>query len=161
MKKLLVLAISMVFGMSMFLTYAVPVMAGDDMGISESCPMPSMKGANQYTFGGTSHKSGYMGALAVDRQYNDLGRVVDVLTGGGSEGGVDFLVVSSCLPGMNGRLVAIPFSAIENHPSFGTVITGVTKEDFQKAPSISSDEMNGLGWSRWVQEDYKYFEKTF
>jgi hypothetical protein len=34
-------------------------------------------------------------------------------------------------------------------------------EDFQKAPTISSDELNGVGWSRWVQDDYNYFAKTF
>jgi len=153
MNKLLALALSAVFGMSMFFTYAGPVMAGEGMMAGESCPLPSFTGPSQY--------SGYMGALALDREQNELGRVVDVTTGGGSDQWVDFLIVSSCLPGMNGRLVAIPYTAVESYSPVGTVVTAVTKEDFQNAPSISSDDFHGVGWGKWVQDDYNHFAKNF
>jgi len=95
MKRLLVSALSVAFGTFMFFTYAVLGMAGEDPIFAESCPLPS--------FSGPSHYSGYIGAMAVDREYNDLGRVVDVMSGGSSDEWVGFLIVSSCLPGMNGR----------------------------------------------------------
>jgi len=154
MKKLLVLVISVVFGMSMFFTYALPAMAaeGEGMMAGETCPLPS--------FSGPSHDSGYLGALAVDREYKDLGRVVDVLSTGGNDGWITFLVVSSCLPGNSGKLVAIPYTAADRHQAVGTVVTDVTQDDFQKAPTIAS-EMNGAGWNKWVQESYDYFAKTF
>jgi hypothetical protein len=129
-------------------------MAGDDMmWLGASCPIPS--------FTGPSHDSGYLGAMAVDRQYNELGRVIDVTAG--TEGMVNFLIVSSCLPGMGDRLVAIPVREFDIHESVGTVVTGITQEEFEKAPAISSKEWNNLGsrWSSWIRGDYNYFEKTF
>jgi hypothetical protein len=155
MKKLLALAMSVVFGGSMFFAYAVPAMAGEyTMAQGASCPMPSF-------ITGPSHDSGFLGALALDRRGNELGRVIDVTVGGG--GMVNFLVVYSCLPGMNGKLVAIPVNSLDTRQSIGTVITGVTQEDFQKAPAISSQEWNEIGsrWSSWFQEDYRYFSKDF
>ena len=154
MKKLLVLVISVGFGMSMFFTYALPAMAaeGEGMMAGETCPLPS--------FNGPSHDNGYLGALAVDREYKDLGRVVDVLSTGGNDGWITFLIVSSCLPGMNGRLVAIPYTAADRHQTVGTVVTSVAQADFQNAPSISG-EMNGAGWNKWVQDSYNYFAQTF
>ena len=153
MKKLWVLAISAIFGVSMFFAYAMPAMADEDMpSLGATCPFPS--------FTGPSHDSGYLGAMAVDREYNELGRVIEVMSG--SEGTVNFLIVSSCLPGMGDKFVAIPVREFDIHESVGTVVTGITQEEFEKAPAISGKEWNDLGfrWSRWIQDDYKYFEKT-
>jgi hypothetical protein len=129
-------------------------MASEDaMWLDGPCPNPAVTGP--------SHNSGYLGAMAVDREYNGLGRVIDVTSG--SDGTVNFLIVSSCLPGMGDRLVAIPVREFDIRESVGTVVTIITQEEFEKAPAISSKEWNDLGsqWSSWIRDDYNYFEKTF
>src|SRR5271157_3560112 len=99
MKKLLVSAIAVVFGMSMFVAYAVPATAGEDTTAQgASCPTLS--------FSGPSYGSGYMGAIVLDPQDNELGRVFDVMSA--EEGSINYLIVYSCLPGMSDKLVAIP-----------------------------------------------------
>ena len=154
MKKNSVLAISVMLGMAMFFTCGVPAMAAEDaMWFDGPCPAPSFTGA--------SHNSGYLGAVAVDREYNGLGRVIDVTSG--SDGTVNFLIVSSCLPETGDKLVAVPFKGFDTRESVGTVVTSITQEEFEKAPAISSKEWNDLGsrWSSWIGDDYTYFGKTF
>ena len=153
MKKLWVLAIGVTLGVSILFSYAMPATADDDMpGLGATCPTAA--------FTGPTHDSGYVGAMAMDRQYNELGRVIDVTAG--SEGSVNFLIVSSCLEGMEGKLVAIPVRLPDTRESMNTVVTGVTQEEFETAPAVPSKDWNDLGsrWSSWIRDDYNHFEKT-
>ncbi len=152
MKKVLILAISVVFGMSMFFAYAGPALAGDTMAQGTSCALPS--------FTGPSHDSGYMGARVLDPQDNELGRVFDVTAG--ADGAINFLVVYSCLPGMTDKLVAIPVFEVETNQRVGTITVGVTKEQVMGAPAITSGEWNNLGflWSHWFDKNRDYFENN-
>jgi hypothetical protein len=154
MKKLLVLTIAVVLGMSMFVAYAVPEAAGEYT-IAEglSCATPS--------FSGPSFGSGYMGAMVLDPQDNELGRVFDVMSA--DEGTINFLIVSSCLPGMNDKVVAIPVWDLDTPQRLGTVKVSVTKEQFLGAPAISSQEWSNLGflWTYWFEENNRYFGETY
>jgi hypothetical protein len=154
MKKLLILAISVVFGMSMFFAYAGPATAGEEMmAQGAACANPS--------FSGASHDSGYMGALVLDPQNNELGRVFDVTSG--IDGQINFLVVYSCLPGMADKLVAVPVWDTDIPQRVGTVTVSITKEQFLGAPGVTSQEYSDLGfrWSRWFEDNHTYFEKTY
>ena len=153
MKKLLGLAMAVVFGMSMFFTYVGPAAAGEEsMAQGASCAFPS--------FSGPSYDSGYIGALVLDPQNNELGRVIDVMSPG--EGTINYFVVSSCLPAMSDKLVAIPVWAFDTTQRVGTVTVSVTKDQFLGAPAISSMEWYNLGsrWTSWLEETHAYFEKT-
>ena len=154
MKKLLVLAIAIAFGMSMFVAYAVPATAGEDtMAQGASCATPS--------FSGPSYGSGYMGAMVLDPQGNGLGRVFDLMSA--AEGTVDYLIVYSCLPGMSDKLVAIPVWDFDTPQRLGTVTVSVTKQQFLGAPAISSQEWSDLGsrWTYWLEDNHHYFEGTY
>jgi len=154
MKRIWFLAIAVVFGLSMFFTYAGPAAASEDtMAQGASCTIPS--------FSGASHDSGYLGALVLDPQGNELGRVFDVMSA--SEGTADYLIVYSCLPGMSDKLVAIPIWDFDSPQKLGTVTVSTTKEQFMGAPAISSNEWSDLGsrWTHWLEDDHAYFEKTY
>ena len=155
MNKLLALAISLVFGMSMFFAFAGPATAGEDtMMQGTSCAIPS--------FSSPSQNSEYLGALVLDSQNNELGRVVDVTAG--TDGAVNFLVVYSCLPGMSDKLVAIPVfdSELSYGQKLGTVTVSVTKDEFMGAPAITSQEWTDIGsrWNHWFNENRDYFGKN-
>ena len=153
MKKYFGLAIAVVFGMSMFVAYAVPAAAGEDtMAQGASCPTLS--------FSGPIFGSGYMGAIVLDRQDNELGRVFDLMSS--DEGTINYLIVSSCLPGMSDKLVAIPVRDLDTPQRFGTVTVSVTKEQFLGAPAISTGEYADLGsrWSHWLEDNHNHFEEN-
>jgi hypothetical protein len=45
----------------------------------------------------------------------------------------------------------------------GMVAVSTTKEEFLGAPAISSQEWFDIGvrWSRWLEDNRNYFEKTY
>ena len=102
--------------------------------------------------------SGLLGAMVLNKDHEALGRVIDV--SGSASGGINFLIVSSCLPGMNGQLVAVPYTAYDYPSRWDSVTLNLTTEDFKNAPSFSADSWpNGAG-SDWSTKAYRYFENT-
>jgi len=147
MKKLLSYGLVLLFGATLFWVYASPAWAGS-MG-------QSARPWNE-AWGRGYDPSGLVGAVALSPGLNELGRVVYVSDS--PEGGINFLVVSSCLPGMSGRLVAVPYDSSHyfNGPVDSVELPFSTKE-FRDAPNFSRDS-----WAHdanWPQNAYRYFEK--
>jgi len=103
-------------------------------------------------------ESGLLGALVLNKDHEALGRVVDV--SGSPNGGINFLIVSSCLPGMNGQLVAVPYTAYDYPSRWDSVTLNLTTEDFKNAPSFSADSWPNEAGSDWSTKAYRYFENT-
>ena len=79
------------------------------------------------------------------------------------DGTINYLIFSSCLPGMSDKLVAIPVWDFDTTQRFATVTVSVTKDQFLGAPAISSMEWNNLGsrWTSWLEEEHASFEKAY
>ena len=145
MKTNWALGFALLLGASMFLGYASPTWGGEMSMAGSACPTDT-------SWSKPEDMSGLIGSLVLDQNNQELGRVVGVRYDNQGET-TSFLIVSSCLPGMNGELVAIPYTA---YPlSTGVVTLGLSKEDFEKAPRYSSGE-----WYDWPQKAYEYWEKT-
>jgi hypothetical protein len=149
MKKILSYGLVLLFGATLFWVYAPPARAESMWG--SACPWNEA-----WARGRGNDPSGLVGAVALSPGLNELGRVVDVMDS--PDGGINFLIVSSCLPGMSGRLVAVPYNSSHN---FGGQIDNVelpfTTKEFKDAPNFSRDS-----WSHnanWAQNAYRYFEK--
>ncbi len=148
MRKLLSYGLVLLFGVALFWVYALPAWAD---GMSQgSCPW------NEH-WGKGYDPSGLVGAVALSADLDELGRVVYVSDS--PEGGINFLVVSSCLPGMGGRLVPVPYNS--SHYYFGGQVDKVelpfSTMEFREAPNFSRDS-----WphhANWAQNAYRYFEK--
>lgn len=147
MKKVLSYGLVLLFGAALFWVYASPAWAGS-MGQSE-CPLNEAWGRGY-------DPSGLVGAVALSPGLNELGRVVYVADS--PDGGINFLIVSSCLPGMSGRLVAVPYNSFHNfHGQVDNVELPFSTKEFKDAPNFSVDS-----WSHeanWAQNAYRYFEK--
>jgi len=147
MKKILSYALVLLFGASLFWVYASPVWA-ESMGGS-ACPW-NKAWDREYD------PSGLVGAVALSPGLNELGRVVDVMDS--PDGGINFLIVSSCLPGMSGRLVPVPYYSSHY---FGGQVDNVelpfSTKEFMDAPNYSRDSW--LQDENWPQDAYRYFEK--
>ncbi len=102
--------------------------------------------------------SGLLGAMVLNKDHEALGRVVDV--SGSDSGGTNFLIVSSCLPGMSGRLVAVPYRSYEYGSRWDSVALNLTTEEFRNAPSFSADSWPDGVYSDWSTKAYRYFENT-
>jgi hypothetical protein len=153
MRKLWVLTISVMLGVSLFLAHAGSVMAGEGtMAKGEACPL-------DWSAARPSQFSGFIGALALDRDKNELGRVVDVTVG--PDGTANFLIIYSCLPGMSNQIVAYPVRAFDPTQRMDSVVINATKEEFQGAPTISTQMYSSRQGNHLYQESYNYFEKTF
>jgi len=148
MKKLLSYGLVLLFGASLFWVYASPAWA-ESMGQGE-CPW------NEAWSRGDD-PSGLVGAVALSPELNELGRVVDVTDS--PDGGINFLIVSSCLPGMSGRLVAVPYNSFHNFQGqVDNVELPVSTKEFRDAPNFSRDS-----WphnANWAQNAYRYFERS-
>jgi hypothetical protein len=147
MKKLLTYGLVLLFGASVFWVYSAPARAEEMWG--STCPWNAAWGSGY-------DPSGLVGAMALSPDLDPLGRVVEVMDS--PDGGIDFLVVSSCLPGTSGRLVAVPYKSSHD---FGGQVDNVelpfSTEEFRDAPNYSRDS-----WSHntnWAQNAYQYFEK--
>lgn len=143
----------MLLAASIFWVYASPAWAAEGNMAQSGCPeiMASIR---------PDDMSGLVGALVLDQHNEELGRVVDV--SGSHDGGIDFLIVSSCLPGMDGQLVAIPYRSFNYLPrEMRSVTLNLSMEDFKNAPSFSADSWpNGVSSTNWGEKAYRYFEKT-
>jgi hypothetical protein len=116
-------------------------------------PVPSS--ANE-AWGKGYNPSGLVGAVALSPGLNELGRVVDVMDS--PEGGINFLIVSSCLPGMNGRVVPVPYnSSYYLGGQVDNVELPFSTKEFMDAPNYSRDSW--LQDGNWPQNSYRYFEK--
>ena len=153
MKKHFVLAVSVMFGVFMFFTVAGYALAGEDMmAKGESCPLDwSMTRPAQF--------SGYIGALVLDRDNHELGRIVDVTSG--PDDAVNFFIIYSCLPGMSDKLIAFPVRQFNTQQRIETVVINTTQQEFQGAPTIESKMWPAQMTSSWAGEFYHYFENTF
>ena len=109
----------------------------------------------------TPEVSGFVGALVTNNQKEELGRVSHVAYG--PDGAINFLIVSSCLPGigMKRQLVAVPYRSFDYYSQGKSEVTlNLSAEDFKNAPSFAEDSWpNGLV-SDWAQKAYDYFENT-
>ncbi len=103
--------------------------------------------------------SGLLGASVMNKDHEALGRVIDV--SGSPSGGINFLIVSSCLPGMSGRVVAVPYTSYDYAPPrWNSVTLNLTTEEFKNAPSFSADSWPNGAESDWSTKAYRYFENT-
>ncbi len=171
MKRFISWALALLFGFAMFGVYAAPAGA-QSMG-QGACPgYPAWTMAhdwNAYDWDMGYDRTGLIGSVALSRDLEELGRVVEVMAGTSPDPrreGVNFLIVSSCLPGMEGRLVAVPYDSFPaynkipgdmslNRP-VGTVELKITPEEFKNAPNFSSDSFEQH--QSWAQQAYRYFE---
>lgn len=151
-KKGLLLGLALLFGASMFLVSAMPAFAAEDSMAQSACPF-DRSWSRAYLPGG-----GFIGALVLDREGEDVGRVIDVTTN--NQGTINFLIVSLCLPDMSDRLVAIPYTASDSPAKSGDVTLALTMDDLKGAPTFSRDEWPYQVHYGWAQEAYNYFEKT-
>lgn len=147
MKKNWALGFALVLGAFMLLGYAVPSWADGQSMAQGACALDTSRSKSAYG-------SDLFGALVLDQNREELGRVVEVTVD--SKGDLtNFLLISSCLPGMNGELVAIPFTAYPYSPSRGIVTLGLSKEEFMNAPRYF-----GIPGEGWAQKAYEYWERT-
>jgi hypothetical protein len=129
------------------------------MGSGASCPVDFAYSLTQPPLISNYSDGGFIGATVLDRNDHDLGKVVDVTAG--PNGGVNFLIIYSCLPGMTQKLVAYPVREFDTDQPVGTLVINANREEFQHAPTIESNLWpSGVG-TRWVGESYRYFENTF
>ena len=151
MNKGLRLGLVLLFGASMFLVSAMPAFAAEESMAQTACPFDTSWSRADLT-------SGLIGALVLDREGQDVGRVISVTAD--NQGTINFLIVSLCLPGMSDRLVAIPYTASDSPAKMGTVTLALTMEDLKGAPTFSKDAWPYQVPYGWSQEAYNYFEKT-
>jgi len=147
MNKVWATGFAVLLGASMFWASAMPAWAGEGNMAGFACPV-------DLAYSRSSVNNAYLGARILDRHGEELGTVADVTVD--SQGMVNFLVVSMCLPGMTDQLVGIPYSATDAQQpvSVGTVTVYFSKEQIASAPTFSRE------WrpSNWAQRDYEYFE---
>lgn len=147
MKKLLSYGLVLLFGASLFWVYASPAWAESMWG--SACPWNEAWGRGY-------DPSGLVGAVALSPGLNELGRVADVTYN--PDGGIHFLIVSSCLPEMSGRLVAVPYNSFNDFQGQADEVElPFSTKEFRDAPNFSIDS-----WSHdanWAQNAYEYFEK--
>ena len=147
MNKIWALGFALVLGASMFFVFAVPTWAEEESMGQSTCALDT-------SWKKPAYSSDLFGALVLDQDRQELGRVVGVTVD--SQGELtDFLIVSSCLPGSAEELVAIPFTAYPYSPSRGIVTLGLSKEEFMNAPRYS-----GIPGEDWAQRAYEYWERT-
>jgi len=139
---------------SMLRVYAAsPAWTGEGTMAQSACP--EIQAMNNKSI----DMSGLLGAMVFNKDNEALGRVVDV--SGSPSGGINFLIVSSCLPGMSGQLVAVPYTSYDYlPPRWDSVTLNLTTEDFKNAPSFSADSWPNRAGSDWSTKAYEYFEKT-
>ncbi len=153
MNKNIRLAVSAMAGFLMLFTYAGYALAGEEtMAKGESCPLDwSMSGPAQF--------SGYIGALVLDRDKHEVGRVVNVTSS--TDGAINFLVIYSCLADMKDKLVAFPVRLSNTEQRVDTVIINTTQQEFRGAPAIESRMWPTQVGTGWASKFYHYFENTF
>jgi hypothetical protein len=148
MKRILSYGLILLFGAALLSVYASPAWA-------KSMGQSTTPGNKAWSTG--YDPSGLIGAVALSPGLHELGRVVDVTDA--TDGSINFLIVSSCLPGESGRLVAVPYYSSHN---FGGQVDSVeipySTKEFKDAPNYSRDS-----WSHeanWPQNAYLYFENV-
>jgi hypothetical protein len=153
-KKLWALGMALLFGASMFWSYPASTWAAEKDMAQSVCRV--YESPIQYP-----EISGLRGNAVMDQNGQELGRVASV-TFEVSGGTTNFIIVSSCLPGMEGKLVAIPYQASAYAMEQGPVkLLGVSMEDFKNAPSFSTNAWEtGQLPHNWAQEAYDYWVNT-
>jgi sporulation protein YlmC with PRC-barrel domain len=154
MKKLWATGIALLFGASMFLAYPLSTWAGEQDMAQSACQLYTSQ--TQYP-----EISGLRGTSVLDQNGQVLGRVASV-TFDESGGVTNFIIVSSCLPGTYGKLVAIPYKSSAYAIGAGPVtLIGASMKEFRDAPSFSSNAWEtGQLPHNWAQEAYHYWETT-
>ncbi len=148
MKRIWTLGFALVVGVSMLLAYSAPTWAEEQNMDQSACALDT-------SWKEPSIASELFGVLALDQNKEELGRVVGVSFSDTEEYVTNFILISSCLPGMNGELVAIPFTGYPYSPSEGILSLGLTKEEFMNAPRYY-----GAVGVDWAQRALRYWEKT-
>ncbi len=160
MKKLWFLAISFLFGTAMVFSSIGYSWAGEGaMSSGASCPVTFANSEIQPPVINGYNDGGYIGATVLDRDHQELGKVVDVTAG--PNGGINFLIIYSCLPGMSEHLVAYPVRMLDTDQPVGTVTINASRQEFEHAPTIESNLWPSQVGTSWVGESYQYFENTF
>jgi hypothetical protein len=151
MNKIWTVGLTALFGAAMVMAIVAPARPDEGAMGASACPW-------YLSLGGPSHESSYVGAMVLDRRGEGLGRVIDVTVDG--RGLVNFLIVSSCLPGMPDQLVAIPFSAFDTPGKVEIVTLDLTRDNFEAAPSFHKDswpyQQSG---GNWAETAYLYFDR--
>lgn len=162
MKKLWFLAMSLLFGFATVFSYAGYALAAaeQDTMMGESCPVADLPFAmTQPPRISGFNNGGFIGATVLDRDNQEIGKVVDVTAG--PHGEVNFLIIYSCLPGMADKLVAYPVREYDTDQAVGSVTINATREQFEQAPTIEGRLWpSGVG-TGWVGKSYEHFENTF
>ena len=162
MKRIWVLGFALLLGAPLFLGYAIPTWAEEQGMAQGACALDTSWSKPAYDTPGYGTES-LFGVLVSDWTGEELGRVVGVTFESG-EDMTNFIIVSSCLPGKSGQLVAIPFKANPSYfptkanlyPSEKGVLTlDLNKEEFMNAPRYS-----GIPGENWAQKALEYWENT-
>jgi hypothetical protein len=152
MEKIHLLAASALVGVFMVFTYAGYGLAGGEtMAKGETCPL-------DWSASGPAQFSGYIGALVLDRDKQELGRVVHVTHD--SREAINFLIIYSCLGDMRDQLVAFPVNLSNPKQRVDTVVLDTTQQEFRGAPVVESRMYPTRVRSSWADESYHYFENT-
>ncbi len=160
MNRLWFFAMSLLFGAAMVFTSTGYSWAGEmAMGQGESCAVDFANSMTQTPRISGLPGGGFIGALVLDRDNHELGRIVDVTAGANDE--VNFFIIYSCLPGMADKLVAYPVREYNTDQEIGTVVINATREQFEKAPTIEGMLWPSQVGTSWAGKSYHYFENTF
>ncbi len=161
MNKIWALGFALLFGTSLFVGSAIPTWAGEQTTAQGACPLD--KSLSMPPVSSEYGTESLYGVLVTDWTGEELGRIAGV-TFDSDEDVTNFIIVSSCLPGMSEKLVAIPFKANLNYspiksnlfPSERGILTlGLNKDEFMNAPRYS-----GTSGENWAKKALEYWENT-
>jgi sporulation protein YlmC with PRC-barrel domain len=94
-----------------------------------------------------------MGTPVKNHQGEELGKIHDIVID--SQGHIPFAVLSyGGFLGLAGKLVAVPFSALEFDPMGKYLILDTTKEKFDSAPAFKVSDLSN---EKWAGDDYRFF----
>jgi sporulation protein YlmC with PRC-barrel domain len=94
-----------------------------------------------------------VGTHVKNQQGEDLGRIRDLVID--RQGHIPFAVLSQGGHwGMGGKLVAVPFSALNFDQARKTVVLNATREKLDSAPALRGSNLSD---KKWVEDVYRYF----
>jgi sporulation protein YlmC with PRC-barrel domain len=104
--------------------------------------------------------SSVIGGSVVNANYEDLGKVEDVVLDA-SAGRIAYGVLSfGGFLGMGDKYFAIPWSAFQFHMSEGRVVLNIDKKLLEKAPGFDKSNWPNMADSEWATSIYKHYGLT-
>jgi ribosomal 30S subunit maturation factor RimM len=94
-----------------------------------------------------------VGTSVKNQQGEELGKISDMVIG--SEGHMYFAILShGGFWGVGGKLVAVPFSALNFDQAKKNFVLNATKEMLDSAPAF---KLSDLSNKKWVEDVYRFF----